>query len=177
MSNVISAVNKLRNGEGITFDEADAMATFWHEITHNRHKGKLASMSDKQIDFMELANEFVARKTLPEFYRAWGAEMQHPKLMGDRKSTGYNGRVRNYDALIQKTGADAGKVLNHVMDRLFNGDYGAQLESLAEALKKGGAKKRDGKAFEDGELRKWVNECLLYQRDEKGFGELLDHSL
>lgn len=177
MSNVISAVNKLRNGEGITFDEADAMATFWHEITHNRHKGTLKSMEKTQTIFMEMANEFVARKTLPEFYRAWGAEMQHPELMNDRKSTGYNGRVRNYDVLIQKTGADAGKVLVHVMDRLFNGDYGAQLENLSEALKKGGAKKRDGKAFEDDELKKWITQCWLFERREKEFEELLNHSL
>ena len=63
------------------------------------------------------------------------------------------------------------------MDRLFNGDYGAQLKNLAEALKKGGAKKRDGKAFEDNELRKWVTQCWLFERREKEFEELLNHSL
>lgn len=170
ISNVISAVNKLRNGEGITFDEADSMATFWHEITHNRHKGSLKKMKEDQIVFMEMANEFVARKTLPEFYRAWGAEMQYPEFMNDRRSTGYNGRVRNYDTLIRKTGADAGKVLEHVMERLFNGDYSEQLENLSEALVKGGARRQDGKAFEMHELRVWVTRCWQFERLEKNSG-------
>ena len=132
---------------------------------------------EDQTVFMEMANEFVARKTLPEFYGAWGAEMQHPEFMNDRRSTGYNGRVRNYDTLIRKTGADVGKVLEHVMERLFNGDYSEQLENLSEALVKGGARRQDGKAFEMHELRVWVTRCWQFERLEKKFGDILDHSL
>lgn len=33
-----SAVNKIKNDVDMTFNKADVMATFWHEITHNHNK-------------------------------------------------------------------------------------------------------------------------------------------
>lgn len=77
------------------------MATFWHEITHNRNKRGNMVLTDTQRSYMELANEFVARKTLPEFYKTLGCkETPHPQYITNRNSTGYNRMVNNYDFVI-----------------------------------------------------------------------------
>ena len=62
---VKSALGKIgsKRSADITDKEADGMATFWHEITHNRNKPGLMSLTKDERKFMELANEFVARKT------------------------------------------------------------------------------------------------------------------
>ena len=63
-----------------------------------------------QRSYMELANEFVARKTLPEFYKILGCPATpHPQYMQSRASTGYNRMVTNYDYVIKKLGLDAKK--------------------------------------------------------------------
>ena len=156
MNRVISALNKLQWGEEVDFDEADALATLWHEITHNRNKLGNMRVTALETRYMELANEFVSRKTLPEFYKSFGAEMQHPELMDNRLSTGYNTWVRNYDSLIKATGADAGKVLDSVKKHLFNDRYDNQLEGLVNAIKDNVTDER----IEKNTLRRLVNYCL-----------------
>jgi len=160
MQLTLSGLDKIQKGKEITFDEADALATFWHEITHNRNKPGNMYSTRKQTQLMELANEFVARKTLPEFYQGLGGKMQFPEFMTNRDSTGYNTWVRNYDAVIKATGADPDKVLSEVRTHLFNERYDNQEEGLVAALEKGGAKKKNGKVLKRSELKKIVGYCL-----------------
>lgn len=172
LANVISAVNKLRSGQNLSKNEADAMSTFWHEITHNRHKGSLPALTPTERKYMELANEYVARKTLPEFYRAWGAEVPYPELMDNRESVAYNAGVRNYNVLVNKTGADAAGVFEYIKEKLFNGDYSKQLDYLVGALEKNGARKKDGTKFKKSEIRNIVVKCGKY--GEGAFSDLVD---
>lgn len=51
---------------------------------------------------------------------------------------------RNFDALIDATGADRKTVTEAVQDALFNTPYDKQKEGLVKSLIKGGAKKKDG---------------------------------
>ena len=120
---------------------------------------------------MELANEFVSRKTLPEFYNAVGGKMQHEALMSDRPSTGYNRWVRNYCKAIEKTGADQDGVLADVREHLFSEAYTDQATGLASALINNGAKKADGSKLKKVEANKIVKNCLEYS--EGLFEELL----
>ena len=113
ISGVMSALGKIGQGKwgDITDVEADAMATLWHEITHNRNKPQWIGgvfqranfcNTNMQRSYMELANEFVARKTLPEFYKILGCPATpHPQYMQSRASTGYNRMVTNYDYVIK----------------------------------------------------------------------------
>lgn len=172
LDNVLAGLTKLRQGKEITFDEADALATFWHEITHNRNKPGNTFRTHLQTDYMELANEFVARKTLPEFYEGVGGKMQHPEFMSDRQSTGYNTWVRNYCKAIEQTGADADGVLAAVREHLFTQPYNEQKDGLVAALIKGGAHKADGKKLTKGEAVKIVTRCL--QNREIEFSELVE---
>lgn len=156
---VRSALEKIGKGasQEITETEADAMATYWHEITHNRHSGldwsgTRYSMTRRN---MELANEFTARHSLPEFYKALGCkETPHPSFISNRGSTGYNRMVTNYDFIIDALKLDRAKVEASVRAYLFEKSYETQDVGLKQALIDGGLKKPNGKAITKKDLNK-----------------------
>lgn len=165
LKRVKSAMAKIGQGKAndISFEEADAMATFWHEITHNRNvPGNMFSTST-QTDVMEMMNEFVARKTLPDFYKKMGCStVPHPEFINNRASTGYNRRVLGYDFLISKLGLDADKVLQSAKKNLFNLKYTEQETTATQALLDGGLdkfKRLDGKPLGKAQLKKLVSMC------------------
>ena len=169
LSYVKSALGKIGSGKSgnITKEEADAIVTFWHEITHNRHNNKLAGGYAGQIGsntsrYMELANEYVARKTLPEFYEKLGVKkdaMPHPEFMNNRSSTGYNSMVNNYDLVVKTSKLNEGKVLGAVKKHLFTQDYIDQEAGLIKGLKAGGIKKLDGSALSNAEMADLLTTC------------------
>ena len=159
---VKSALSKIGKGkwQDITDDEADAMATFWHEITHNRNKQGNMALTTIQRRYMELANEFVARKTLPEFYQKLGcSETPQPQFMINRNSTGYNRMVNNYDFVIQRLGLDADKTLAAVRESLYNKTYTKQQTGLKKGLVDGGIKHADGSKAKNSELYGILQRC------------------
>lgn len=159
---VKSALSKIGKGkwQDITDDEADAMATFWHEITHNRNKQGNMALTTIQRRYMELANEFVARKTLPEFYQKLGcSETPQPQFMTNRNSTGYNRMVNNYDFVIQRLGLDADKTLAAVRESLYNKAYTKQQTELKKGLVDGGIKHADGSKAKNSELYGILQRC------------------
>lgn len=159
---VKSALSKIGKGkwQDITDDEADAMATFWHEITHNRNKQGNMALTTIQRRYMELANEFVARKTLPEFYQKLGcSETPQPQFMTNRNSTGYNRMVNNYDFVIQRLGLDADKTLTAVRESLYNKAYTKQQTGLKKGLVDGGIKHADGSKAKNSELYGILQRC------------------
>lgn len=159
---VKSALSKIGKGkwQDITDDEADAMATFWHEITHNRNKQGNMALTTIQRRYMELANEFVARKTLPEFYQKLGcSETPQPQFMTNRNSTGYNRMVNNYNFVIQRLGLDADKTLAAVRESLYNKAYTKQQTGLKKGLVDGGIKHADGSKAKNSELYGILQRC------------------
>lgn len=159
---VKSALSKIGKGkwQDITDDEADAMATFWHEITHNRNKQGNMALTTIQRRYMELANEFVARKTLLEFYQKLGcSETPQPQFMTNRNSTGYNRMVNNYDFVIQRLGLDADKTLAAVRESLYNKAYTKQQTGLKKGLVDGGIKHADGSKAKNSELYGILQRC------------------
>lgn len=173
ISGVMSALGKIGQGKwgDITDVEADAMATLWHEITHNRNKPQWIGgvfqranfcNTNMQRSYMELANEFVARKTLPEFYKILGCPATpHPQYMQSRASTGYNRMVTNYDYVIKKLGLDAKKVLDAVREHLYEKPYCDQKNGLIDGLSKGGIKDKHGKPLKKSVLNSLIKtiEC------------------
>lgn len=166
----ISGIDKLRKGKEIEKKEADALATFWHEITHNRNKANRVYMTNKQRQYMELANELVARNTLPDFYNAFGSKIQHKELMKDRQSTGYNTMVNNYVKVIEKVGLKKDDVVKIVREHLFTEEYSTQKNGLAAGLE--GAKKLDGSKLKKSEINSIVGKCPQYS--ETVFERVLD---
>lgn len=171
LQGVRDALGKIGRGQSkdITDSEADAMATFWHEITHNRHQSSVApsyagAKHSKSRSYMELANEYVARKTLPEFYKMLGCKKTpQPQFIDNRSSTGYNRMVCNYDNVVKKLGLNESKVLEAVRKHLFTEDYIDQKKGLRLALIEGGIKKLDGSAPRTSELDKLLEICEGYK--------------
>ena len=164
LQRVKSALTKIGQSKSdtITELEADAMATSWHEVTHNRNVHGNMHLTEMQTRFMELANEFVARKTLPEFYHVLGCkETPYPQFISNRISTGYNDMVNSYDFVIKRLGLDFDKVLEAVRRNLFNEVYSDQKTGLKNGLINGGIKRLDGKKIKRSEL----NELLSVIRE------------
>lgn len=136
MKKCVSAVENIRTGEECTKEQETAMATLWHELTHNRHKGSESAGEKGELsrDYMELANEFVARNTLDQFFEALGGKLKHTELMKDRDNTSYNPWVVKYQKAINDYEMDQAKVLKDVQEYLFNKDYKTQEEGLTKAL-------------------------------------------
>lgn len=163
-------MSKIGQGKSheITFDEADGMATLWHEITHNRNIPGYCNMDTTQTTFMELANEYVDRNTLPEFYKKLGCpSTPHPQYIKSRITTGYNDMVTNYDYIVTKLGLSFQKVLDTVRSHLYNQSYTDQENGLIDGLVKGGIKDKYGK-----KLKRSVVKALIdnIRSTENGYG-------
>lgn len=144
---VTSALDKIAKGESetITTPEAKAIATYWHEITHNRYRGKwsAALFSTKTDDkYMETANEYIARETMDEFYNALGVELpaNAKPFKIKRDNTGYEPWVATLRALIKWLQCDVSEFDRILKDNLFNGDYDQLKQGIAFALYESGGK-------------------------------------
>ena len=129
--------------EKLTRKEERSLATLWHEINHNMHSTQYDSqhwgkLSDLNKYYMETANEFVARKTLPDFYEALGGEMSYPEFMNSRENTGYNPWVLKYEKAIEDYDLDESVVIDTVKQGLYEGDYHKQKANLINGLIVGG---------------------------------------
>lgn len=132
---VIEGINNIRNKKSTTFDQEQAISTLHHELWHNANKKGNMKLTKEQTSTMELANEFVSRKTLPEFMEKLGGKLQNEELTRNRTNTGYNRMVVNYDQIIKWSEADPAKVLGTVKDHLINGKYTDQMDGLVKAIK------------------------------------------
>lgn len=174
-----TAITKIRQGREheILREEADAMATLWHEITHNRHKGleSAGSTTSASRSCMELANELTARKTLPEFYRRLGAKsVPFEEFMTNRESTGYNRMVNCYDRAISifRGEADAYDI---VQKHLFNAHYSKQKDGLIkglmpaiERLRNDGWVKYNGLPMTRADVGRIVAQCVKHNKYSDG---------
>lgn len=138
IAKVKEAMNYIRMGKETTFEQEDALSTLWHEMTHN--KNPIPAILDRgmrdgpQRRAMELANEYVSRKTLPEFLEMLGGKLRNQVLTSDRRSTGYNTMVRNLDTLLKHVKADEVKVLKDVSEHLFKQSYKDQKNGIVSAI-------------------------------------------
>ncbi len=146
---LFNALYRISNGEKLTYENANNLATLWHEINHMRHIGIDKATGGPYsggigASAMELANEYYSRKTLPKFFNTLGYdEMPFPNMV-NRRNTGYNNMVELYDYVIKrKFGLDENAVLKRIEQGLFNEPYNNQVTVLMDALKSGGLKAKD----------------------------------
>jgi SPP1 gp7 family putative phage head morphogenesis protein len=135
LKEVQEGFNNIRKGKPTTLNQEDSISTLHHEMWHNANKPGYVRMTVDQTKTMELANEFVSRKTLPEFMKKLGGKLENESLINNRESTGYNNMVINYDSLIDWSKADKARVLETVKEHLINGSYNNQMEGLVNAIK------------------------------------------
>lgn len=132
---ILAGLNNIKKGEKTTFEQERAISTLHHEIWHNANKPGNMRMTSDQTKTMELANEFVSRKTLPEFMKMLGGELQNKELTNNRNNTSYNRMVVNYDKLVEWSEAPAKKVLESVKTSLIEEKYTEQIKGLVNAIK------------------------------------------
>ena len=128
------AINSIRSGKPTTLAQEKALSTLHHELWHNANKPGNMRMSKDQTKTMELANEFVARKTLPAFMEKLGGKLQNKELTETRDNTAYNRMVVNYDKLIKWAGAKEKKVVEAVKKSLVEEKYTEQMKGLVSAV-------------------------------------------
>jgi hypothetical protein len=158
-----NAVDKLMRGKAneITPSEAQATLTYWHERTHNLSNNSLQAVKfkNKEEDFMELATEFVAQKTLPNFYKMFNAKMPSKINMSSR----YQTMVRNYRTVVDKLseigGLNSQEVINKIKNHIIKGEWDDQKNGLVNALY--GAK-INGKIIDKKTLGKIINDAYKY---------------
>ena len=172
---VQSAFRKIAIGKAadITEEEARYIGTMWHEMTHNRHLIDWNNFKDNEVfnnsvklKAMELMNEYVARRTLPEFYEFIGIKkMPYPKLMESRSNTSYNAWVLGLRETISFFGIDEDRFLSKAKKNLFERAYNKQKEFTAETLKSfiPGLQDKEASEIIDGCLR------LKYDSDVNDF--------
>ncbi|MDV3880734.1 hypothetical protein BAS06_09395 [Elizabethkingia miricola] len=164
---IIEGINNIKKGEKTTFDQEKAISTLHHEIWHNANKPGMMRLTKDTTKTMELANEFVSRKTLPEFMKKIGGELQNKELVDNRDNTGYNKMVVNYDKIIKWSDSDPKKVLNTVKEHLIEGRYDDQMTGLVKAIKE-----HSKYEIKDSTIRAFINYGKQY--DNEKFQELLD---
>lgn len=135
ISKIISGVNTIKEKEKTTYDQEKAISTLNHEIWHNTNKIGWVTITSDQRKTMELANEFVSRKTLPEFMEKLGGKLENLDLTNDRDNTSYNRMVRNYEQIIEWAKCDKNKVLETVKNHLIEGRYDDQITGLVDGIK------------------------------------------
>lgn len=133
-----NAIDKLLQNKAneITPNEAGATLTYWHESIHNLSNKSLlfAKFSGNQKQEMELATEFLAIKTLPDFYKQFNAEMPSKINL----SSNYSIMTDNYKKAMLKLykfgGNSESEVVLKIRQHIINGEWEDQKTGLIEAL-------------------------------------------
>lgn len=134
VDHINAGINNIKNKIPTTFEQERAISTLHHEMWHNANIPGNMRMTTEMTKTMELANEFVSRKTLPEFMEKLGGKLENISLVNDRNNTAYNRMVVNYDNLIKWSGSNQKKVLETVKKSLVNDKYTDQITGLAKAI-------------------------------------------
>ncbi|MBR5412675.1 MAG: hypothetical protein IK114_06495 [Fibrobacter sp.] len=157
----VSAFEKLRLGTNLSKDECRAIGTLWHEMTHNRHKlngGIFHRPPGKSLDYMEMANEFVARKTLPELFGLIGAKSApYKQFMISRDNCGYDDWVVRLDTALDTFGINKDSFLKQARTDLFDGNYNMQKELLVNNMAS------HVKGMDTADATKIVAQCIKYK--------------
>lgn len=157
----VSAFEKLRIGTSLSEDECISIGTLWHEMTHNRHKlnGSIFHRPPgNAIDYMEMANEFVARKTLPELFGQLGAKnAPYKQFMISRDNCGYDDWVVRLDTALDTFGINKDSFLKQARTDLFDGNYNMQKELLVNNMAS------HVKGMNTADATKIVAQCIKYK--------------
>ncbi|MBQ3690911.1 MAG: hypothetical protein II937_13770 [Bacteroidales bacterium] len=150
----------------ISYDEADSLATLWHEIVHNRCKfGDLENVSVMHKPYIELITEFIARNTLPQFYKKLGVvNIPFPILTEERPLSGNDKMVRNFVYIISQLNLNKNSILASAKEYYFNGDITKQHTTAYRILCSNGLdkyKKSNGQSLSKTEIENLIDLCIF----------------
>ena len=122
-----NALNKIRKGEKLSFEEEYAIESFYHEILHTKTKGWEAlrphGWGDYKRTAMETVNQFVSRHEYAKFIERLGGTARHEKAVL-KDGSGYKKWVGRFRDVIRKAKINEDEAYKHFEDKLINGKYG-----------------------------------------------------
>lgn len=126
-SRLTNALNKIRKGEKLSFEEEYAIESFYHEILHVKAKGWEALLPHGKGDFkrtaMETVNQFVSRHEYSTFIERLGGKAEHTAAILDNGS-GYKKWVGRFREVLKTAKIDEDKAYKHFSSKLIEGKYG-----------------------------------------------------
>lgn len=146
MDNLKNAMNKIRSGTLMSFDEEYALESFYHEINHSKAKKYVDLRPHGQGDYkrtaMEAINQFVSRHQYAGFVRRMGGEPSHQnEILSQGK--GYARWVGNLRGFIKERGLSEKKSFEYFRRHLFNDPYDVLDDLLFEFFRKNSGTKKD----------------------------------
>ena len=158
-----NALNKIRKGQKLTFDEEYAIESFYHEILHTKTKGWEALRPHGKGDFkrtaMETVNQFVSRHEYSKFIERLGGNARHEKAIL-KDGNGYKKWVERFREIIRKAKIDENEAYKHFEDKLINGKYGDLEQEVYQYFKnKAGLKVSETEFYNalENDQTKWNN--------------------
>ena len=130
------AIQMIREGKTLTFNEEYAIENLWHEIMHCKAKGWVdySKAKGSARDAMETINQFVARNTYDDFLYKLGGKAMHKKTILT-KGYGYKSEVKNFYGLLGDHGIDRSKALAFFETEIVKAKYEDIEALLSEFLK------------------------------------------
>jgi hypothetical protein len=120
LKQLTEGLTNIQNNKPTTFQQEEAIATLHHEVVHNMNKFGWMPTNREDTQYMELANEFVARKTLPEFIEQLGGKLENISLTKNRLNSGYNDWVINYEKFCSTLGCNMNNVIKELKNDIIN---------------------------------------------------------
>lgn len=125
---IVTALDKLRKKEDLSFDEEYAVESFYHEIMHCKAKKYVYLKGHSKGDFkrtsMEAVNQFVSRHEYSTFIERLGGKAANKQKVLE-EGYGYKGWVGNLRSFIKSANIDEEEALAYFKDKLLNGKYDA----------------------------------------------------
>ena len=122
-----NALNKIRKGQKLSFEEEYAIESFYHEILHTKTKGWEAlrphGWGDYKRTAMETVNQFVSRHEYARFIERLGGTAIHEKAVL-KDGSGYKKWVGRFRDVIRKAKINEDEAYKHFENKLINGKYG-----------------------------------------------------
>jgi hypothetical protein len=132
---LVSALDKLRKSQVLTFEEEQAFATLEHEILHNEAKGFRYLESDGAAsNVMEVLNEITARNQYQRHIEELRGETTHKDTVRT-KGNGYPMLVQNFDKLLTRLGI-VPVPYREIQNMLLEEDYGVFFGKTTTLLEK-----------------------------------------
>jgi SPP1 gp7 family putative phage head morphogenesis protein len=155
---LFKALDKVNRGKKLDFNEEYSVEALWHEMNHNRARGKVPlPKKDFNRVMMETVNQFVSRHTYPDFLLDLGGT----EAMGSRvlkEGYGYYHMIRNFRAILKGAGLDENKVLESLQQINIYQRWDTMTAAVAEAL---------ARDFGDVRWKRQFRTALVYVPDDK----------
>ena len=124
-----SALNSIKEGIELTFNQEYSIEALWHEILHAKTQSPPRELTVAQTEAMETVNQFVARHTYSEFIETLGGKATHKKTILD-KGYGYTSWITDFRKRLKTNGISEKTALTELTPILMKDYRSIQFELM-----------------------------------------------